>query len=302
MTLTLAAAVFLIGCRTQPVTDKPTEVRDATSAEKTGYPVTITDSRGKRVAIPSEPKRIVSLTPSHTEILYALGLGEQIVGVTGWCDYPEDAAKKTRIGDMNTSVEKVVSLEPDLIIAHATLNDSVIRQFEGLGKIVVALDPKTIAQVRHDIRLVGLACGRQKEAEGLCRTIQESIDKTSDAAKGNPKLRVLIVIQPTPLWAAGPKTLVDEMLSICNVENIAHDARPGFNTFPVERALARDPQIIVVGKEDEQDLFLKSPVWKNTSAVRSRRVVIINPDLLVRPGPRIAEGLERLAAAVGSKQ
>ncbi|NLB54733.1 MAG: ABC transporter substrate-binding protein [Lentisphaerae bacterium] len=286
-------ALILSGCGV-----KETKVTPVTSQQKHGYPIQVTDDRGKTVTVNSEPKRIVSLTPSDTEILFALGLGDRIVGVTKWCDFPEEAKKKTQVGDVNISVEKVVSLSPDLIIAHATLNDSVIRQLEGLGKTVIALDPKNLEEINKDISLIALACKKEKEADILNCEIIDKIKAVSESSKSKTGARTLVAVQANPLWAAGPETLADEMLAICRAENVARDARPGYNTFPIERALARDPQVIIVGKEDERDFFLNSPVWKNTTAVKSQKVVVINPDLLVRPGPRISQGLVKLAESV----
>lgn len=296
--LILLTALAASGCNPKTTSDELNVSKNGLSRQSSKLIQTIVDDRGKTFTITSEPKRIVSLTPSGTEILFALGLGDRVVGVTRWCDYPADAKSRAQVGDVNISVEKVVSLEPDLVLAHATLNDSVIRQLERLGKTVIALDPSTIEEVRLNISLVGQACGRTLQADDLNSRNEAIIEQVSEISKGKAGLRTMVVIQPNPLWVAGPNTFIDEMLSICNAQNIAHDARKRFNTFPVERALARDPEVIIVGRDNERDFFLNSPVWKNTSAVRSGRVVVINPDLLVRPGPRLTEGLEKLAEAV----
>jgi len=289
-------ALFAAGCRTGTANKLARLPRPL--VHEGAYPITVTDDRGRRVTIRTPPRRIVSMTPSSTEILYALGLGSRVVGVTNWCDYPPEARKKPKVGDANISVEKVLALQPDLVVAHATLNRGAVRQLDGLHKTVVALDPKSFAQVFRDISLIGRVCGKDAAAARLKRKMESSLRAIRRAGVRSPGARTLVVIQPNPLWAAGPKTFVDEMLRVCNATNVAYDGRSGFNIFPVERALARDPQVIIVGKKDEREFFMRSPVWRNTSAVRSGRVVVINSDLLVRPGPRLVHGLELLAKAV----
>jgi iron complex transport system substrate-binding protein len=284
-------AVMLVSCSRPHSPAKHAAARPAGS----GYPVVVTDDLGRRVTIPSEPRRIVSLAPSNTELLFALGLGDRVVGVTRYCNYPPEVRRKPRVGDMNTSVEKVLALDPDLILAHGFLNDSVVRQFQGLGKCVISLDPKTISQVESDIALVGRACGRMDRAGSMVREMRSAQGAVSRSSTGRTGLRTLVVVQPSPLWVAGPKTFVDEMLSICGAGNVARDARPGFNTFPVEKALARDPELIIVGRESERGFFSSSPVWRGTSAVRGGRVVVVDPDILVRPGPRLVQGLRTLS-------
>jgi iron complex transport system substrate-binding protein len=121
------------------------------------YPVTVVDGRGKRVTIKSAPRRIISLSPNSTEILFALGLGARVVGDTAWCNYPPAAKSKPHIGDSKISMEKVIALKPDLILAHAFVNSAYIGRLEAAGKTVIAFDPKTYGEVIADIRMVGHA-------------------------------------------------------------------------------------------------------------------------------------------------
>lgn len=244
------------------------------------------------------PQRIVSLTPSHTEILFALGLEDRVVGVTTWCDYPPNAKEKHKVGDMNTSLERVVALKPDLVLAHSYLNDNILRRLKALGTPVTATDPKTFEDVLSDIRLIGRATGRAEQAEKLVRSMKHTIEKVTKQCVGSKRKRVLVVIQPSPLWAGGPETFVDEMIGFANGENIAHDAKPGFNLFSTETAIARNPEVIIVGKAEEKSSIERSSLWRRTQAVRDGRVVLIDTALLVRPGPRLVQGLEQMAAAL----
>lgn len=266
----------------------------ALALAQVGCSGTVKNARGKTVVIKSPPRRIVSLTPNNTEILFALGLGPRVVGVTAYCDYPPAAKKKPKVGDRTISVEKVVALKPDLILAHAVLNDDYVRRFEALGMTVIAIDSETYDGVASDIAMIGRATGTTKQATKIVRQMKAAAFRVKSRKPPKKRLNVLVVVQPSPLWAAGPKTLIDEMLRYCGASNVASNAKPGFNQFPVESAIARKPDVIIAGK-GESKFFLNSPLWRGTAAVRNKRVYEVDFDLLVRPGPRLAVGLLKLS-------
>ena len=262
------------------------------------YPLTVKDCRGKTITIPREPKRIISLTPSNTEILFALGLESRIVGVTKYCDYPAGAKKKVKVGDRTTSVEKVIFLKPDLVLAHGTLNDQAVRSIEGHGIRVVAIDPKTLDQVARDISLVGRITNREKEAARIAERISSTkslVRQKTASVKTKPK--VLVAVQADPLWAAGPKTFLHEMIQLAGGTNLAADAKPGFSQFSAEAAVWRNPDVIIGMTKGDRQVFTKG-VWKDTRAARAGRVYETDPDLLVRPGPRLADGILAIARLV----
>ncbi len=260
-----------------------------------GFPLRVRDSRGELVVIRRKPVRIVSLAPSNTEILYAIGLGNKVVGVTKYCNYPPDAAKKTKIGDAQINTEAVVALKPDLVLAHAVLNDTAILRLEKLGLTVFAVNPRTLGEIARDIRTIGKITGRPRTAEKVASKLETTIKRISASCAKRPPRKVLVVIQSNPLWVAGPKTFVDEMIRLVHASNVAFDARLGFVTFSKELAIARNPDVIIVGTKSDADYFLKSREWKVTNAVKNRRVYVIKSDLMTRAGPRLAEGLAELA-------
>jgi len=259
------------------------------------YPMRVKDIRGKEVLIKAKPVRIVSIAPSNTEILYALGLGDRVVGVTRYCDYPAEAKKKPKIGDMTANAEAVVALKPDLVLAHGMLNSAAIPKLEKLGLTVFAIDPKTLAEVARDIRTVGKVTGKPKTADAVAARIENAIKSVKASRAKKPSIKVLVVVQSSPLWAAGPKTFVDEMIGIAHAKSIAFDARPGFVPFSKEAAISRNPDVIVTGLASDIDFFTKSPEWRTTNAVKNKRIYVINSDILFRAGPRLAEGLKELA-------
>ena len=263
-----------------------------------GYPMRVKDVRGKEILIKTKPVRIVSIAPSNTEILYALGLGHRVVGVTKFCDYPAAAKSKAKIGDMTVSAEAVVALKPDLVLAHGMLNSAAIPRLEKLGLTVFAIDPKTLGEVARDIRTVGRITARPKTAQTVAGRIDSAIKSVKASRAKKASREALVVIQANPLWAAGPKTFVNEMLGIANAKNVAFDARPGFVPFSRELAISRNPDVIITGLASDIDLFTKSPEWRTTNAVRNKRIYVIDSDILLRAGPRLAEGLKKLAGKV----
>lgn len=267
----------------------------ACSTAWASYPMRVKDARGKQIFIKAKPMRIVSLTPSNTEILYALGLGERTVGVTRYCNYPSASKSKTKVGDVNTNAEVIVALKPDLVLAHATINSSSIGKLEKLGLTVFAVDPKALGEVARDIRTIGKITSRPKTADRVARSIETSIKQVRHLCAKRPSPKVLVVVQSNPLWVAGPKTFVDEMLSIANADNVSSDARPGFVPFSRELAISRNPDIIVTSAKSDIGFFTKSPEWRNVSAVKKKHIYVIDGDILFRAGPRLANGLKALA-------
>ncbi|HEY3297436.1 MAG TPA: ABC transporter substrate-binding protein [Armatimonadota bacterium] len=270
----------------------------STSAFATRYPLRVQDVRGKTVAIVREPTRIVSTVPSNTEILYALGLESHIAGVGSWDDYPPQVKKKPRVGDHAMSVERIIALRPDLVVAHATLNDSIIPSLEKYGIRVVAIDPETIQQVEQDILLLGKITNREKQSmvvSGKIASARQMVTKKISRIKSRP--RVLFAVQSEPLWAAGPHTFIDEMIRMAGGVNVASSARSGFSPFSTEAAVYRHPEIIIGTDKGSRKIFTRG-FWKNTPAAKSGRVYEASPDPLVRAGPRLAEGMMSLAKLV----
>ncbi len=265
------------------------------ASQAQAYPVKIKDGRGKTVTIRARPRRIVSLAPNNTEILFAIGAGPRVVGVTRFCNYPASAAKVKKVGDMTTNVEAVLALKPDLVVAHAFVNPAAVAQLDKLGVTVFAVNPETAGQVVRDIETLGNVVGRPKTAKELADRMRSQLAEVRRQRAGKPATKVLSVVQTDPLWVSGPKTFTDEILKLANGRNVAYDARPGFVQFSEELALSRNPDVIIVGTKSDVKYFLTSPKWKTISAVRHRRVYYIVGDLLVRPGPRLVQGAREVA-------
>ena len=267
-------------------------------------PGNVVDDLGRTVNIEEIPQRIISLAPSNTEILFALGLGDRVVGVTEYCNYPEEATAKPKVGGFSTvDIEKVVSLEPDLILATRIHSKTVIPALEELGLTVAALAPGCIDEVLNSITLVGKITGQDKQASRLVndlRTRTESVANKTRNLAPNQRPKVLYLTWHDPLMTAGTETLTDDIISKAGGQNIAYDIS-GHKAIDLETIIHRDPQVIIasVGMGAGEDLPWQyvntEPRLKNTQALVNNRVYKIDGDLIHRPGPRIVEALEQMA-------
>jgi len=269
-------------------------------------PGTYTDDMGRAVAIDQVPQRIVSFGPNITEILFALGLEEKVVGVSDYCDYPEAAKLKPKVGDAyNPSLERIVELEPDLVLTvkHEQLN----RELDALGIEFMVLDPEDIDGILGDIELVGEITGTKKRAEELIKDMQDSISQVIALMEDAPKVSVFFIIDatdPTLPWTAGTGSFIDALITMAGGENVAGEAVGAWVPFSLEQVVSSDPEVIIIQtmiagiptiSKEELD---EHPVWGEMTAVRQGKVYIIDGDLVSRPGPRIVQGLEEMAKII----
>jgi iron complex transport system substrate-binding protein len=267
-------------------------------------PGSIVDGLGRSITIDKTPQRIVSLAPSNTEILFALGLGDKVVGVTEYCNYPQEATTKPKVGGFsNVDIEKVVSLEPDLVLATHIHGKTVIPALEKVGLTVVALTPGSLTEVLDSITLVGKITGQSREASKLINDLSTRIEAVVDDTQTlspDQKPRVFYITWHEPLMTAGTETLADDVISNAGGQNIAYDIS-GDKTINLETVLYRDPQVIVVsvGMGSGEDLpwqyVQNEPRLENTQALLNDRVYKIDGDVIHRPGPRIVDALEQMA-------
>jgi len=267
-------------------------------------PGTFVDDLGRTVNIEKVPQRIISLAPSNTEILFALGLEDKLVGVTEFCNYPEAAKAKPKIGGFTTvDTERVVALEPDVILAANIHQKTVIPALEEVGLTVLALAPKTLDGVLANISLVGEITGKSREATRLVTSLEKRIKAIIDETQALTEAerpRVLYLTWHDPLWTAGSGTLEDELINIAGGKNVAHDLTR-HKTIDLETVIHRNPQVIIVitGHGEARDLpfyhVKNEPRLGATEAVMAGRVYQIDADIFVRPTPRMVDGLEQLA-------
>jgi iron complex transport system substrate-binding protein len=259
--------------------------------------VTVIDALGREVKVGLPVEAIVSIAPSNTEILFALGLGAKVVGVTEACDYPPDAKSKPKVGQVEMNIEKIAEMSPDLVVAVASMQLPVIETLSNLGIPVLALDPKNLSDVLDSITLVGTATGAEEASRlfvtGLAGRIQDTQRKAVEAIAEEGRPRVFVEIWDDPLMTAGPGTFIDELIRIAGGENIAGDAGMEWPEFSVEVVVERDPDVIITVWTEPEDVLAR-PAWNRISACKKGRIRKVNPDILTRPGPRLVEGLAEL--------
>ncbi len=268
-------------------------------------PGTYTDDTGREITIDEIPQRIVSHVPAITEMLFALGLEERVVGVSDYCDYPEAAKLKPSVGNyFNPSLEKIVALDPDLVLTDG--HSESIKGLEGLGITFIVIDPKDIDGIFKDIELAGRITGTQARARKLIKDMKKDMSDVVNRVKDAPKIRVFYIIDATDLnnpWTAGPGSFADSLITMAGGENIAAQAQGAWVQFSLEVVLASDPEIIILpakhGTASTLPEVLKGhPAWREVTAVKQDRIYTLDGDLVDRPGPRIVQGLEEIAKII----
>lgn len=262
----------------------------------------VIDSRGQEVAMPAKVERIVSLAPSNTEILFALGLGDKVVGVTNFCDYPEEAKAIEKVGDaFNMNVEKIVSLSPDLVLAIGGMTE-VMAKLEELGLAVVVLQPADLESIYQTIELVGQAAGAEAAAQALVASMRERVEAIEERLAGvaeRPKVFYeLDATDPAKPYTAGPGTWHDQFIGLAGGINVAGQVDMPWVQFSTEEIIAQDPQVIVLGDANygvTAEDVARRPGWEVIAAVRKGAIYPIDDNLISRPGPRVVEGIEALA-------
>jgi len=247
------------------------------------------------------PKRIISLAPSMTEILFALGLEDRIVGVTSFCDFPEEAKKKQKIGGMsNPSLEAVVSLKPDIV---TMTTDGNPKEFEerlrSLKIKTYVFRARQIPELAQGIREMGLALGIKEKADALAKDMETSIDKLKQRRSSIKKKKVLFIVWPDPLIVAGPGSITDNAITIAGGENIAAESKSSYPKYSIEEVIHQAPDIIFIGRGMSQENIREVSKGilkrlKSVPAVKNKKVFYVS-DYLYRLGPRTVKGVEELA-------
>jgi len=255
---------------------------------------TVTDELGRAVQVPAQPQRIVSLAPSITEILFALGAGDRVAGVTSYCDYPPEARQKPPVGDtLKPGVEKIVALKADLvIISTASQVEASFRKLEELGIAVYVTNPRSIDGVVESIDKIGELIDARERAQELADELRRRITTVETRVAETSRPSVLVILGTEPLITAGAGSFINDLINRAGARSISAEDKADYPQYSIETAVARQPEIILLqagGNELIERL-------RQTPAARSNRVYHIDDDLLLRPGPRLVDGLEQLGA------
>lgn len=258
------------------------------------------DDYGYEVQINETPERIVSLSPSNTEILYALGLNDSVVAVTDYCNYPPEAEDKPTIGGYTTvNVERVISMNPDLVIAAHGNGRQVVETLKRYVT-VYALNPQDLDDVMHNIRVLGEITGTEENASQTNQMMQDKIEEVREEVRKreNRNVRVAHIIWHDPIWASGKDTFIDEIINIAGGENVFNF--DGFRIVNREELLTKNPEVIIVnggsgmGNKGKDIIYQEIMTMKNLKAVKNDNVYVINSDIVSRPSYRLVYALEKV--------
>jgi iron complex transport system substrate-binding protein len=287
--LLLLAALLFGACSAPPPDARPEPARRE-----------FTDGIGRRVAVRPDPRRIVSLAPNLTEILFAFGLDDRVAGVTSYCDFPEAARAKEKIGDtLHPNLERIIAIQPDLVlISTSSQLEPLTRRLDQLSIPVFVTNPRNLREIIASIRLLGEVTGATARAGEIAGEMERRIAGVQARVQSAPAPRVLYVLQTGPLITAGRDTFINDLIRLAGGVSISGEETADYPQFSRETAAARAPQVIVAPAIHGADLVREADLrrdFASTPAIRDNRIVRVNPDWVDRPGPRIVEGLEQLA-------
>lgn len=254
------------------------------------------------------PRRIVSLSPSTTEILYAIGAGDQVVGVTSYCNYPEEATTKAIIGGFSAktiSIETIISLNPDLVIAGVSAHQPIADTLKEAGIPVLSLEPKSVDDVQKIIEDLGTITGHEDQGKAVSDNIStriETIDGKLATIGDDNKIKVFYEVWDAPLMTAGPASFTGQMLSLAGGMNIFSDVEGDYPQISSEELISRNPQVIIAsdthGDKLTEDAMATREGWESIDAVKNNNVILLPGDVVSRPGPRMIDAIEMIASAL----
>jgi iron complex transport system substrate-binding protein len=306
LSLLLVASV-IAGCsgakttpeQTQPAAAKPAEAAKA-QPKQTTYPVTVKDGAGRDVTIPAEPKRIVSVAPSDTELVFALGKGGSLVGRSDFDTYPAEVKNVPSVGGfMPPNYEKIVAAKPDLLLVIGGSENERNKLINDYKLNVFVVDPKNFDQLYAGIKNLGVVLNAQEAAEKVVADMQAAVKAVTDkVATAQVKPKVYYEVWDEPLMTAGTGTFVNDLITLAGGVNVGADVQ-GWANYSAEKVAAANPDVIVASSKDDLDKVKARKGWESFKAVKENKVVTIDdPNLITIPGPRLVQGLQWFAKTI----
>lgn len=303
---------FVTACApndTEPVVEE--ELSEETVSEENGketeYPLTIEDASGREITVEEEPERIVSTSPSETEILFALGQEDKIVGVSDYADYPEAALEKEKVGGVvDPNAEAIIDLEADIVITGISMSEDVVDKLANLDLTIYKNDGQSLEEILNNILKIGKLVNAQNEAEELVADMQADIDEVKEAVKDVPEEeKQKVYLEFTPGWTVGSGEFLDELIQVAGGINVASELE-GWAEVNEEKIIEEDPDVILYAKdavdfeteEPLEDLIRERSGWEKISAIENDRVIGIDENTVSRIGPRVTDALKKFAEAI----
>ena len=294
----LAIGCLLLGARVESLQAMP---RDNTTAPAYRE---VKDETGRLVRIPQPVRRIVSLAPSVTETLFALGLGDLIVGDTDFCDYPPEAKQKRHVGGpVDPNIEVIAALHPDLVVASRSINRlASVHSLEQLGIPLYGTDPRTVDQVLASMQRLGELLGAGEMGRALVASLRQRLNQIDRKLAGLPPQTAMMVVWLDPLISVGRNTFLEDALRRAGAHSII-DTQQSWPNINIEEVIRLQPKYLIFSSDDPQQVqrqlaeLQDRPAWRQLDAVRNRRIVVVS-ESISHPSPRLIDGIEQLAAAL----
>ncbi|HWO95846.1 MAG TPA: ABC transporter substrate-binding protein [Bacillus sp. (in: firmicutes)] len=310
----LLSTAIMVGCGTQEQSTQDENHGGEEAAVSNGkesgqeFPVTITDDANRKVTIDAEPEKIVSIQASNTEIAFALGLGDKIIGVSDYCNYPEEALKIEKVGAQDINAERVLTLLPDIALVtdyHYKTHPEILKQFEEAGiDVIVVGSAESFKDVYSNIEMIGKATGSETEAKEIVSDMKQRLNtiKEKAAEEIKDKKKVWVEVSPAPdIFTTGTHTFMHEMLESIQAVNAA-EKHEGWVKLTEEEIVKLNPDVIITTYgyyvENPRDQVLGREGWTEVPAVKNEQVFDVDNDTVTRPGPRLIEGVETLAELI----
>jgi len=280
----LCAVFVLVNCRS------------ANQTAQTNVPLReVTDDLGRTIKIPQTIERAVSLAPNLTENIFAVGAGNKLVGVTSFCDYPEEAKQIPKIGDtINPNIETIIALNPQIVfVSTASQIENFAKTLEQRNINVFITNPSDFEGILRNLKQLGDFLGTQEKAEKLIADLQNRVQKVKEKVKDKPKTKVFVQIAKEPLFTIGKDSFITEIVRLAGGESATKDEAQAYPKFSKETALALNPAALILS--ESSDNTEPNDVFANSDAVKNKRVFKVNAAWLARPGARIVDAIELIA-------
>ena len=299
--LILAIAMIMLlnlaGCAKSAV---PQETAPAQNTEANSSKIEVTDFKGRNIVLDKVPQRIVSLSPSNTEILFALGAGDRVVGVTNYCDYPEEAKKVEQVGTFEgPNMELIKKVQPDVVLA-GYIQEDTVKTLEGMGITVIVTEAESFEAIYQSIGLIGKITGTDAKAEEITVSMKSKIAEIEAKTKGKKKPTVFYVVWADPLTTAGSETFINDVIKAAGGINVAEKVE-GWAKYSAEELVKDNPEMIIAALHStdkgmaKEDLS-KNQIFSKLECVKKGKVYVMSDDNVIsRPGPRIVQAVEEMA-------
>lgn len=261
--------------------------------------IEITDFKGRRIVLDKAPEKIISLSPSNTEILFALGAGAKVVGVTSYCDYPEEAKKVEQVGTFDgPNMELIRKAQPDVVLA-GYIQEEAVKALENMGITVIVTEAESFEAIYKSIEIIGHITGTETKANEIITGMKDKIAEIQEKTKGKEKPEVFYVVWADPLTTAGSKTFINDVIKTAGGINVAEKVE-GWANYSTEQLMKDNPEILVAALHstdrgmNKEDLS-RHQIFSKLECVKAGKVYVMPDDNVIsRPGPRIVQAIEEM--------